>query len=135
MQQVLLFSAVTYILMQRFYQPVVTYITRLSEARPNMNTTVDRLEFAEQYIAAIIAGLLCWFGKANIFPDLNPTMGLILTAAVALFAEEIAVGVKLAPRKFAEEQFLTAIALREQGVLPISLGTVSYISEEKPEIK
>jgi len=135
MQQVLLFSAITYILMQRFYQPIVNYIIKLADTRPNMNTAANVLEFAEQYIAAIVAGLLCWFGKANIFPDLNPTMGLILTAAVALFAEEVAVGIKLAPRKFGEEQFLTAIALREQGVLPISLGTVSYISEEKPEIK
>lgn len=132
MEMVLLFAAIALAIVEHFYQPIIEYLAKLSDTNPNLVPIVDALTFAEQYVQAIVAGLLCWFGGANLFPDLPPTLGLILTAAVALFAQDIVSAVKLWPRRLAEEQFVTAVALSEQGILPVTLGTVQYIKEEKP---
>jgi len=137
---VALFAAVSLAIVEHFYQPIVTFLSTRSDARPNLALAIDILDFAEQYIQAIVAGLLCWFAGVNLFdpasyPQMPLVLGRVLTALVALFAQDIVSRAKSWPRELAQEQYASTVMLREQGVLPISLGAVSYVSEEKPESK
>ena len=129
-------AGVALALVKRLYHPIIEYLSQRADGKPAYEPIIDVLIFAEQYVETVVAGVLVWFSGVNLFVgdlygQLSPTLGRVLTALVALFAQDVISAVTLWPTRLAEQQYVNAVALREQGVLPVALGTVTYIEKRE----
>lgn len=81
---ILLFASVANALTEFLFKPVRTLLTRLLPG----SVVHDILDFITPYVAWVFAGVLVWFGQVNLFAEtaLPPTIGIVATSAVAVFA-------------------------------------------------
>jgi len=99
LQVVLMFSAISTAIVDKFFKPIRAYAMSKSE------TAGVVFDFATPYVAWVISGALVYYGQVNLIPAgiLSPALGVLVTAVVSGFGSNAIHDLLSIPQTFARE--------------------------------